>query len=73
MEDSAPKKGHHARQAGPKAERKKEREKAKRGVDGQPKHNSLAFGVAHGRSAGKNMIRKLDHAEKKYHLPAVNR
>ena len=65
---------HRASRSGPKADRKKERDKTKRGVGGKEKgQNPKAFTVKSRVRAARNVQRTLDREHKKEHVAQVKK
>jgi ribosome biogenesis protein BMS1 len=71
--EQAPKRDHRARQAGPKARRKKEIDKKKRGVPEQKHRDPRAFGVHKARRAQRAVQRNLDRGHRKEHEELADR
>ena len=71
--EQAPKRDHRARQAGPKARRKKEIDKKKRGVPDQKHRDPRAFGVHKARRAQRAVQRNLDRGHRKEHEELADR
>lgn len=66
-------KSHIQNRAGPKAVRKKERDKVRRGADDQPHRNAKAFTFKSAVRAARSHQRNIDREQKKHHVPLANR